>query len=311
MRSVVFGVAIAFLAVMAGFAQNPGAASPPAEPAGPAAPRQAAAPPPTATAQAQPEWNFARYSQLVQATGRAMKLPEGAFTSVQERKAEALSSIESYLKGKFGQADPVVLDAFRQVPREYFCYNYEGKYSFAGGAYEAEAKPWGIGYGSALSDYLGQAYMTQLSKPRPGEVALEIGTGSGFQASILSRIVKDVYSIEIIEPLGNAVGQVVRDIGYPNVHTKVGDGYYGWPEVAGGFDIILVTCAALHVPPPLLEQLRPSGRMVIPVGPPMRGKQVLYVYTKDQDGKVRSRRDMGTYFVPMTGAMLDKNGRGT
>lgn len=258
-----------------------------------------------------PEWTYDRYLELAEATGRNMKVSKETFEKLQNRKVDALKNIEDYLVQRLGKADPVVLAAFKEVPREYFHYNYEGKAATVGSCYEAEAKPWAVGYGSALSDYLGQAYMTQLAQPEEGDVALEIGTGSGFQISLLSRICKEVYSIEIIEPLGNAVGGVIQTLGYGNVHTKVGDGYFGWPEVEGGFDVIMVTCAALHVPPALLEQLKPGGRLIIPVGPPMRGKQVLYVYTKDEEGKIHSKRDLGIYFIPMKGAMLkDKKAKG-
>ena len=154
-----------------------------------------------------------------------------------------------------------------------------------------------------LSDYLGQAYMTQLARPTPEKVALEIGTGSGYQSSLLSRIVKKAYSIEIIEPLGTAVGKIYKPIGYGNVETRVGDGFYGWPEVKEGFDIIIVTCAAQYVPPALIEQLKPGGRLIIPIGQPFKKGQVLYIYTKGQQGKVRSKKDVGVYFIPMTGAM--------
>ena len=251
-------------------------------------------------------WTLERYTKVVDATGRKMTMSADTFEAVQKRKVQALAKIEKYLTQRLGSAETSVMEAFKEVPRECFHYNYEGKVSLASSAYESDPKPWGIGYGSALSDYLGQAYMTQLAQPKPGEVALEIGTGSGFQSALLSRICKEVYSIEIIKPLGTAVGKVLQDAEYSNVHTKVGDGYFGWPEVEGGFDIIMVTCAAQHVPPALLEQLKPSGRLLIPVGPPMRGKQVLFVYTKDADGKVHSRRDLGVYFIPMTGAMLEK-----
>jgi hypothetical protein len=121
---------------------------------------------------------------------------------------------------------------------------------FAAVAYEEESRPWRIGLGSALSDYRGQAYMTQICQPKAGERALEIGTGSGFQVSILSRIVERAYSIEIIEPLGKAVAEIFKPLGYGNIETRIGDGYFGWPEVEGGFDIIIVTCVAQHVPPP-------------------------------------------------------------
>ena len=145
--------------------------------------------------------------------------------------------------------------------------------------------------------------MTQICKPAPGEVTLEIGTGSGFQSSLLSRIVKTSYSIEIIEPLGRAVSKIFAPLGYTNVRTKVGDGYYGWPDVQGGFDIIIVTCAATFAPPDLFKQLKPGGRMIIPIGQPFKRGQVLYVYTKDAEGKIHSKRDIGVFFIPMTGAI--------
>jgi protein-L-isoaspartate(D-aspartate) O-methyltransferase len=271
---------------------------------------QTPAPAPAATpapADAAPAWTFEKYNELAQVTGRKMTMSQGTFDAVQKRKDPAIARIEKYLAGHFGQADTRVLEAFRALPREYFHYNYEGKYSTAASAYEIEPKPWGIGYGSALSDYLGQAYMTQLGNPQPADVVLEIGTGSGFQSSLLSRLVKEVYTIEIIKPLGESVAEVIKAGGYDNVHQKVGDGYYGWPEVDGGFDIIMVTCAALYVPPALIEQLKPgSGRLIIPVGPAIKGKQILYVYTKDGEGKVHSKRDVGVYFIPMTGAMQEK-----
>ncbi|MBX7259476.1 MAG: protein-L-isoaspartate O-methyltransferase [Candidatus Hydrogenedentes bacterium] len=294
---------LAVFAVTPALAQE--TASAPESPVSAGAQVEQVAAPESAAAAPSSDWTYERYNQLVEKTGRSMKLSEADFNALQARKESALVAIGKYLKDRLGSADLNVMAAFAAVPREYYHYNYEGKFSTVKSAYEKEPKPWGIGYGSALSDYLGQAYMTQLCKPKQGEVALEIGTGSGFQSSVLSHIVKEVYTIEIIEPLGNSVSKIIQDIGYDNVHVKVGDGYYGWPEVQGGFDIILVTCAALHVPPPLLEQLKPGGRLIIPVGPAMRGKQVLYVYTKDAEGKVRSRRDMGIYFIPMTGAMLE------
>jgi protein-L-isoaspartate(D-aspartate) O-methyltransferase len=212
--------------------------------------------------------------------------------------------IESYLKERLGSADPAVMAAFRTVPREYFHYQYDGHQATPGNAYETTPKPWGLGYGSALSDYLGQAYMTQIAQPKPTDVTLEIGTGSGFQSALLSRIVKQAYSIEIIEPLGKAVGKIFSPLGYDNVHTRVGDGYFGWPEVTGGFDVVIVTCAAQYAPPELFKQIKPGGRMIIPIGQPFKKGQILYVYTKDEDGKIHSRRDVGVYFIPMTGTMM-------
>jgi protein-L-isoaspartate(D-aspartate) O-methyltransferase len=237
------------------------------------------------------------------ASGRPVSLTDEQFDAIQKRKPAAMKRIETYLKEHLGTPDPAVMAAFEAVPREYFHYDYPDHRATPGDAYEDMPKPWALGYGSALSDYLGQAYMTQICKPAPGQVTLEIGTGSGFQSSLLSRIVKTAYSIEIVEPLGKAVSRIFAPLGYDNVHTRVGDGYYGWPEVAGGFDIIIVTCAATFAPPDLFKQLKPGGRMIIPIGKPFKRGQVLYVYTKDPEGKIHSRRDIGVFFIPMTGAI--------
>ncbi len=252
---------------------------------------------------AAPVWTKAAYEQAMRESGRPVSLTDAQFDAIQKRKPVAMKRIESYLKDHFGAADPAVLAAFQAVPREYYHYDYANRLPEPGVAYEDNPKPWALGFGSALSDYLGQAYMTQVCKPVPGEVTLEVGTGSGFQSSLLSRIVKTSYSIEIIEPLGKAVGRIFAPLGYDNVHTRVGDGYYGWPEVQGGFDIIIVTCAATFAPPDLFKQLKPGGRMIIPIGQPFKRGQVLYVYTKDAEGKIHSRRDIGVFFIPMTGAI--------
>jgi protein-L-isoaspartate(D-aspartate) O-methyltransferase len=251
-----------------------------------------------------PAWNRAAYVAAMAASGRPTEISEGAFAAIQARRQPTLARMEAYLKSRFGEADPAVLRSFAELPREYFHYNYESRQALASNAYETEAKPWAIGFGSALSDYLGQAYMTQACQPKPDHVVLEIGTGSGFQAAWLSRIVAKQYSIEIIEPLGRGVQRIFAPIGLTNVETRVGDGFFGWPEVTGGFDTIIVTCAAQYVPPALIQQLKPGGRLVIPIGQPFRRGQFLYIYTKDEEGRVRSRKDMGVYFIPMTGTMM-------
>ena len=241
-------------------------------------------------------------------SGRPVSLTDAQFDAIQKRKPAAMKRIEGYLKERLGSADSAVMAAFEAVPREYFHYIYSEHRATPGDAYESDPKPWGLGYGSALSDYLGQAYMTQVCQPKPEDITLEVGTGSGFQSALLSRIVKQAYSIEIIEPLGKAVARIFAPLGYDNVHTRVGDGYYGWPEVQGGFDIIIVTCAAQYAPPDLFKQMKPGGRLVIPIGQPFKRGQVLYVYTKDAEGKIHSKRDMGVFFIPMVGA-IDKNPR--
>jgi protein-L-isoaspartate(D-aspartate) O-methyltransferase len=254
-------------------------------------------------AHAATDWTKTAFEQAMKESGRPVSLTDAQFDAIQKRKPAAIKRIEDYLKDHLGSADPAVVAAFQAVPREYYHYDYPSHRATPGDAYEENPKPWALGYGSALSDYLGQAYMTQICKPKPGDVTLEIGTGSGFQSSLLSRIVGTAYSIEIIEPLGKAVGKIFAPLGYTNVHTKVGDGYYGWPEVEAGFDIIIVTCAATFAPPDLFKQLKPGGRMIIPIGQPFKRGQVLYVYTKDAEGKIHSKRDIGVFFIPMTGAI--------
>ncbi len=248
-------------------------------------------------------WTFERFRQATQGSGRKVEIDALSFGAVQERRPAVLGSIRRYLTERMGGADENVMRAFAEVPREYFHYNYQSDQSFAATAYESVARPWAVGFGSALSDYLGQAYMTQLAKVTPDSTVLEIGTGSGYQISILSRLAKKAYSIEIVEPLGKGTANLFKPIGFANVTTRVGDGFYGWPEVEGGFDVIMVTCVAQYVPPALFDQLKPGGRLIIPIGQPFKQGQILYVYTKDAEGRVASRRDVGVYFIPMTGKM--------
>lgn len=249
-------------------------------------------------------WDKAAFEAAMHASGRPVSLTDDQFNAIQARKPAAMKLISSYLTQRLGSADPLVLAAFSALPREYYHYNYAERHTTCGDAYDQPPKPWALGYGSALSDYLGQAYMTQVLAPKPGEVSLEIGTGSGFQSSLLSRIVDHAYSIEIIQPLGNAVQKIFSPLGYDNVSTRVGDGYFGWPEQKDGFDLIIVTCAAQYAPPALFQQLKPGGRMIIPIGQPFKQGQVFYIYHKDAAGKIHSRRDMGCFFIPMTGTMM-------
>src|SRR5262245_37084322 len=141
--------------------------------------------------------------------------------------------------------------------------------------------------------------MTDLLRPKPDDVVLEIGTGSGYQAAILAELVATVCTIEIIEPLAKEATARLAAAGYRHVKTRVGDGYYGW-EDCGPFDSIVVTAAASHVPPPLVRQLKPGGRMVIPVGPPFLAQQLMLV-EKKADGSVSTRQILPVAFVPLTG----------
>jgi protein-L-isoaspartate(D-aspartate) O-methyltransferase len=226
----------------------------------------------------------------------------GEFEKVQGRKEAMMKDIRRYLYRKFGWADPKLLKAFQELPREYYHYDYQGKADFSKSAYEYPPRTWALGWGSALSDYEGQAYMAQLAHPNSKETVLEVGTGSGFNISLLSKMCKEAYSIEIIKPLGEAVSKIFKPLGLKNIHTRVGDGYYGWKEVPG-FDIIMFTCVAQFVPPPLLKQLKPGGRIIIPIGQPFKHNQVLYAYRMDKRGRVHSKKYIPVYFIPMKGTM--------
>jgi protein-L-isoaspartate(D-aspartate) O-methyltransferase len=160
-------------------------------------------------------------------------------------------------------------------------------------------RPLPIGHGQTISQPFIVALMTEMMGIKPGDRVLEIGTGSGYQAAVLAEIATSVYTIEIIEPLGEEAGERLKSLGYRNVHTRLGDGYYGWPDAAP-FDAIMVTAAASHVPPPLLKQLKPGGRMVIPLGTQFM-TQYLMLVEKQQDGSVTNRQILPVRFVPLTG----------
>ncbi|MDQ3187173.1 MAG: protein-L-isoaspartate(D-aspartate) O-methyltransferase [Pseudomonadota bacterium] len=160
-------------------------------------------------------------------------------------------------------------------------------------------RPLPIGHGQTISQPVIVALMTDLIKVKAGDKVLEIGTGSGYQAAVLAEIVQSVYSIEIIEPLGKEAAERLQSLDYGNVKVRVSDGYYGWPEAAP-FDAIVVTAAASHVPPPLIKQLKPGGRMVIPLGAHFM-TQYLMLVEKHMDGSVTTRQILPVAFVPLTG----------
>ncbi len=189
-----------------------------------------------------------------------------------------------------GIAHAGVLAAMRAVPRHEFI-----PAGLRDEAYDDHPVP--IGHGQTISQPYIVAFMTEQLAPQPGDRVLEIGTGSGYQAAILARLVKEVFTIEIVAPLaGRATADLAR-LGYKNIHVRAGDGYLGWPEAAP-FDAIIVTCAPDHVPEPLVAQLREGGRMIIPVGG--RRSQELILLEK-RGGKLEQRAVLPVRFVPMTG----------
>jgi protein-L-isoaspartate(D-aspartate) O-methyltransferase len=188
--------------------------------------------------------------------------------------------------------DKRVMDVMAEVPRHRFV-----PADRADSAYENRPLP--IGYGQTISQPYIVALMTELLGVDEDDVVLEIGTGSGYQAAVLAGLVARVYSLEIIEPLQHQARQRLADLGYRNVTTRLADGYYGWPEHAP-FDAIAVTAAASHVPPPLIAQLRPGGRMVIPVGGRFAVQQLLLI-EKNTDGSLITRQVLPVRFVPLTG----------
>ena len=189
-----------------------------------------------------------------------------------------------------GVRDTNVLRAMRAVPRHLFVPEREERSAY-------EDRPVPIGYGQTMSQPYIVAYMTEMAKVKAGSRVLEIGAGSGYQAAVLAQIVKNVYTIEIVPGLAQWAEARLRYAGYDNASVKRADGYYGWAEHAP-FDAIIVTAAAPHIPPPLIEQLKDGGRMVIPVGTPYM-IQMLVLVTKD-GGEVRTQNLLPVRFVPLT-----------
>jgi len=207
-----------------------------------------------------------------------------------DRFAAAREQMVAHQIAARGVADARVLAAMRAVPRHLFVP--------AGSEDEAyDDRPVPIGHGQTISQPYIVAFMTELAEVKPTHRVLEIGTGSGYQAAVLSRLAASVYTIEIVEPLARRARAVLTSMGCANVATRIGDGYGGWPEMAP-FDAIVVTAAPDHVPPALVAQLRPGGRLVIPVGG-VYDVQQLRVIEKDASGRTRSRDVAPVRFVPL------------
>jgi protein-L-isoaspartate(D-aspartate) O-methyltransferase len=211
--------------------------------------------------------------------------PQAGDAFSEERAAMVARQIEAR-----GIDDPATLAAMRNVPRHLFVPEARQRQAYAD-------SPLPIGFGQTISQPYIVAYMTELLQLAPGMRVLEIGTGSGYQAAVLAEIVDDVYTIEIIAELADWGERNLRGSGYHRVRVRRADGYHGWEEFAP-FDAIVVTAAADHIPPPLVEQLRDGGRMVIPVGSPFR-TQMLMLVTREGDD-VRTQSLLPVRFVPLT-----------
>lgn len=222
------------------------------------------------------------------AVGPHAGTPSAVPPAAPERQAERVEMVR-IIRG-YGLKDPGVLAAMAEVPRHLFVpAGYQDR------AYDDRPLP--IGFGQTISQPFIVAEMTRLLRLEKRSRVLEIGTGSGYQAAVLTRFTPHVYSVEIIQTLAEEAQQRLNRWGYA-VATRRGDGYFGWPEKAP-YDGIVVTAAAGEIPPPLVRQLAPGGRMVIPVGP-VFGTQSLMLLQKDADGRVQTRSLMPVRFVPLT-----------
>ena len=203
--------------------------------------------------------------------------------------ADAARTVEWTGKGRLS---PRVMEAMGRVPRHLFVPPELEELAY-------ENRPLPIGYGQTISQPYIVALMTDLLAPEPDDVAFELGTGSSYQAAVLAELVAEVYTVEIVPPLAASAAKRLAALGYDNVTVRAGDGYFGWPQRAP-FDIVVVTAAASHVPPPLIAQLKPGGRMAIPVGSPFLTQHLLLI-EKGEDGAVTSRQILPVLFVPLTG----------
>lgn len=185
---------------------------------------------------------------------------------------------------------PSILEALQQVPRHWFVPPDQQERAYID-------SPLPIGYDQTISQPFIVAYMTGVLDLDPNDRVLEIGTGSGYQAAVLNEFTPHVFTIEIVKPLGERASETFKKYGYETIRVKIGDGYKGWPQAAP-FDAIIVTCAPDDIPSPLLKQLRPGGKMIIPVGNQWEGQELILV-EKDEKGRVTKRSVMPVRFVPL------------
>lgn len=206
-----------------------------------------------------------------------------------ERHTERDDMVRRQIAGR-GIEDNATLSAMRRVPRHLFVPDNQRRRAYSD-------SPLPIGYGQTISQPYIVAFMTEIIEPKENHRILEIGTGSGYQAAVLAKIVAEVYTIEIVPELAVSAEKVIRDLDYDNVQVKAADGYHGWEEFAP-FDAIVVTAASEHIPPPLINQLKEDGKMIIPVGSPYMVQNLMLVQ-KDGD-RVMTESLMPVRFVPFT-----------
>lgn len=219
-------------------------------------------------------------------------VPRSGGERVEERRRMVEEQIARPWDGRQPVTDQAVIEAMKAVPRHAFVPEGVRDHSYADG-------PLPIGSGQTISQPYIVALMTQHLRVTPSSKVLEVGTGSGYQAAVLAQLTPHVYTIEIVEDLANAAAKALAREGYASVRVRAGDGYQGWPEDAP-FDAVIVTCAPEELPKALWEQLKPGGRIVIPIGPAAR-VQKLVVVSKSADGRRREETITEVRFVPMTG----------
>ena len=226
--------------------------------------------------------------------GKEPPHPEHEHPAFAERAEERQRMVARQIQAR-GVKDPNVLKAMQTVPRHAFVRFLEQRYAYAD-------SPLPIGFDQTISQPYIVAFMTEALQLKPNSRVLEIGTGSGYQAAVCAEIAEKVYTIEIVEGLAKRAKKDLEELGYSNIFTRFGDGFFGWKEEAP-FDAIIGTAAAGRIPEPLIEQIKPGGRMILPYGS-QGGFQYLVVVTKDKEGKIRKENVMPVRFVPMTGEVM-------